>query len=114
MIRRPPRSTLFPYTTLFRSRTLYGKVSRYKLDDFLQLFDFPSPNISAEQRYATNVPLQRLFFMNSDFVQQQAELLAQRLEAEPTTEARIQKAYRLGIGRAATPEAIKLGLEYLR
>src|SRR3712207_8432841 len=23
MIRRPPRSTLFPYTTLFRSRTVY-------------------------------------------------------------------------------------------
>src|SRR2546429_4852819 len=23
MIRRPPRSTLFPYTTLFRSKTLY-------------------------------------------------------------------------------------------
>jgi len=23
MIRRPPRSTLFPYTTLFRSRYLY-------------------------------------------------------------------------------------------
>src|SRR3990172_5451897 len=23
MIRRPPRSTLFPYTTLFRSRNLY-------------------------------------------------------------------------------------------
>src|SRR5258708_11067904 len=25
MIRRPPRSTLFPYTTLFRSRTSFGK-----------------------------------------------------------------------------------------
>src|SRR5690554_6986204 len=25
MIRRPPRSTLFPYTTLFRSRHLVGK-----------------------------------------------------------------------------------------
>src|SRR2546426_7076993 len=24
MIRRPPRSTLFPYTTLFRSMRLYG------------------------------------------------------------------------------------------
>src|SRR3712207_330591 len=24
MIRRPPRSTLFPYTTLFRSYTLHG------------------------------------------------------------------------------------------
>src|SRR5436305_4564140 len=28
MIRRPPRSTLFPYTTLFRSHDLAG-VSRY-------------------------------------------------------------------------------------
>src|SRR2546429_4566499 len=27
MIRRPPRSTLFPYTTLFRSR--YGDSARY-------------------------------------------------------------------------------------
>src|SRR3712207_8849399 len=26
MIRRPPRSTLFPYTTLFRSEELGGKV----------------------------------------------------------------------------------------
>src|SRR2546430_5181853 len=25
MIRRPPRSTLFPYTTLFRSRRVMGK-----------------------------------------------------------------------------------------
>src|SRR5437016_6746303 len=24
MIRRPPRSTLFPYTTLFRSRVVFG------------------------------------------------------------------------------------------
>src|SRR2546430_5328346 len=31
MIRRPPRSTLFPYTTLFRSRILSGdeKVAKY-------------------------------------------------------------------------------------
>src|SRR5256885_5528943 len=26
MIRRPPRSTLFPYTTLFRSRSPYARV----------------------------------------------------------------------------------------
>src|SRR5438445_2908522 len=26
MIRRPPRSTLFPYTTLFRSADLHGRV----------------------------------------------------------------------------------------
>src|SRR2546425_4634280 len=27
MIRRPPRSTLFPYTTLFRSKQVIGKYS---------------------------------------------------------------------------------------
>src|SRR5438445_5039405 len=27
MLRRPPRSTLFPYTTLFRSRTSYDRLS---------------------------------------------------------------------------------------
>jgi hypothetical protein len=106
-----PSEALTPQST---RRTLYGKVSRYKLDDFLQLFDFPSPNISAERRYSTNVPLQRLFFMNSDFVQQQAELVASRVEAEPTSEGRIRKIYRIVFGRAATPEEVKLGLDYLR
>src|SRR3712207_9116995 len=31
MIRRPPRSTLFPYTTLFRSGTLHGLGSALRL-----------------------------------------------------------------------------------
>src|SRR5438477_1447507 len=30
MIRRPPRSTLFPYTTLFRSRELFQKMECWK------------------------------------------------------------------------------------
>src|SRR2546425_10751939 len=30
MIRRPPRSTLFPYTTLFRSRLLDPEAEQYK------------------------------------------------------------------------------------
>src|SRR3712207_7906639 len=34
MIRRPPRSTLFPYTTLFRSAVVYGAVALIvKMDD---------------------------------------------------------------------------------
>src|SRR3712207_7735240 len=31
MIRRPPRSTLFPYTTLFRSRRLDGHRRRHRV-----------------------------------------------------------------------------------
>src|SRR2546425_3010838 len=30
MIRRPPRSTLFPYTTLFRSRTFWARTCGVK------------------------------------------------------------------------------------
>src|SRR5258707_4482496 len=33
MIRRPPRSTLFPYTTLFRSITAPGPGTRYNAGD---------------------------------------------------------------------------------
>src|SRR5262249_30123898 len=65
-----------------KRRTVYGKVSRYKLDTYLQTFDFPSPNISAEKRFTTTVPLQRLFLMNSDFMQIEAEELAKRVSGE--------------------------------
>src|SRR2546426_9370335 len=33
MIRRPPRSTLFPYTTLFRSRLVLTRRSRFWMRD---------------------------------------------------------------------------------
>src|SRR5258707_8674819 len=32
MIRRPPRSTLFPYTTLFRSDLAQGRCARVRVD----------------------------------------------------------------------------------
>src|SRR2546430_10238147 len=35
MIRRPPRSTLFPYTTLFRSRIRFLGIFSTNLDDFV-------------------------------------------------------------------------------
>jgi hypothetical protein len=98
----------------YKRRTIYGKVSRYHLDDYLQLFDFPSPNISAEKRFSTNVPQQRLFFMNSDFAQQQGELLARRTAEEPDRSARIQKLYRILFGRAATDAEVAAGIEYVK
>ena len=95
-------------------RTVYGKVSRYKPDEYLMLWDFPSPLISAEKRFATTVPSQRLFLMNSDFMQLQAEELAKRVAAEANQRERIRKAYRLIYGRDATEPEIALGLDYLR
>src|SRR3712207_7946912 len=48
MIRRPPRSTLFPYTTLFRSRVLGGENIRLTEEQASQyLYE---ENISEHQR----------------------------------------------------------------
>ena len=55
-------------------RTVYGFVSRRKLDGTLALFDFPNPNVHQRARMDTNVPLQRLFFLNSDFMQRRIEV----------------------------------------
>ncbi len=96
-----------------KRRTVYGKVSRYKLDTYLQSFDFPSPNISAEKRFTTTVPLQRLFLMNSDFMQIEAEELAKRVANEPDNRARIRKVYQLAFAREPSEAEIKIGLDYL-
>src|SRR2546427_8373884 len=37
MIRRPPRSTLFPYTTLFRSVTVVDETGKYLTSDTIYL-----------------------------------------------------------------------------
>jgi hypothetical protein len=98
----------------YHRRTIYGKVSRYKLDSYLQLFDFPPPNISAEKRFTTTVPLQRLFLMNSDFMQIEAEDLYKRVAAEPDNRARIRKMYELVYGREPKESEIQLGLDFLK
>src|SRR2546430_6970154 len=48
MIRRPPRSTLFPYTTLFRSRKLPpdGEILRFRFRDL-----GPIPFAAAERQF---------------------------------------------------------------
>src|SRR3712207_7303801 len=43
MIRRPPRSTLFPYTTLFRSRSVPLPTSDFRLPTSEQWRKLPRP-----------------------------------------------------------------------
>lgn len=94
-------------------RTVYCKISRYRLDNYLQVFDYPNASFTAEQRFTTNVPLQRLYFMNSSFVYKQAQRFAKRVYDEADDSARIQKAYRILFGRAPTEGESKAGLDFL-
>ena len=78
----------------------------------LLLFDFPDPTVSGDQRSVTNVPLQGLFFLNSDLVWRQAELLVKRLGSEGDV-TKIHKAYRLLYGREATDDEVRRGPQFL-
>jgi hypothetical protein len=51
--------------------------------------------------------------MNSSFVQEQARALADLVAHEATPEARIRTLYRRVFSRDATPEEVKLGVQYL-
>jgi len=95
-------------------RTVYCKVSRFRLNNYLQVFDFPNPSFTAEQRFSTNVPVQRLYFMNNDFVYDQAGKLAERVFSKGSDEARIAEAYRLLYGRAPSKQEMEIGLQFLK
>jgi Protein of unknown function (DUF1553)/Protein of unknown function (DUF1549)/Planctomycete cytochrome C len=95
-------------------RTLYGAVSRHELNSLLRLFDFPDPNLTADERPVTTVPLQQLFVLNSEFMVQSAKALARRLgTAAPLNAARIQYAYVCLYGRPPSEHEMNLGLEFL-
>lgn len=94
-----------------RKRSVYGYISRRKLDGTLALFDFPNPNLTAEKRIVTATPLQQLYFLNGEFLAARAEALAKRLTG-PADE-RIRQAYRTVYGREATAAELQLGREFV-
>jgi len=94
-------------------RTVFCKVSRYRLNNYLMVFDFPNPSFTAEQRFNSNVPLQQLHFMNNPFVYRQAGLLAERVHSETSDEVRITKAYQLLFQRKPTPDESQLAMKFL-
>jgi Protein of unknown function (DUF1549)/Protein of unknown function (DUF1553)/Planctomycete cytochrome C len=95
-------------------RTVFCKVSRFRLNNYLLVFDFPNPSFTSEQRFSSNVPLQQLYFMNNTFVYQQSGVLAERVHTESTDEARIAKAYEYIFERKPTQQELDLGLKFLK
>jgi len=93
-----------------KRRTVYGFVSRRRLDPMLSLFDFPNPNQTSEQRVLTDVPLQRLFLLNSPIVLASCEDMAKRVEKDKDP---VTSAYRLLFSRMPTPQERKLADGFL-
>jgi hypothetical protein len=104
-----------------RRRTLYAKIDRADVDDVLRLFDFPDPSNHSPDRQPTTTSLQQLFVLNSPFMQQQAQSLADMLTKEANTvqegptaaDALVRRAYAQVFARAPSATEAELGRHYL-
>jgi hypothetical protein len=95
-------------------RGVYAKVSRMYPDDFQATFDVPAATISAERRYVTNVPQQRLFFLNNAVVHKHAEALAERVQFAGGPEAQVTKAFEIVYQRQPTPEELSAAVALVK
>ncbi len=96
-----------------KRRTTYGQVSREDLNTVLQLYDVPNAAQHIPARDLTTTPLQQLFVLNSSFVQEQAQTLAESVKGQADGAPRVRALYRKILRRDPDPEEIDLGLSYL-
>ena len=98
---------------LSRRRTIYSFIDRQNLPGMFRTFDYPNPDVSSAGRFATTVPQQALFMMNSPFVQEQARALAKRAERGTDADT-VRMIYRLAYQREPDAEEVQLALAFLR
>ncbi len=92
-------------------RSVYLRVKRSELIPLMTMFDAPEPTQSVGERISTTVPTQSLALMNSPFVRQQAEQLAQRIHPSPETPlaTSVDLAYRIAFARVPSePERTQM------
>lgn len=93
-----------------RCRTIYLPVLRDLQPEIYKIFDFPEPTQIKGQREVTTVPAQALFFLNSRFALETAQVGAQRLLDDAslrTDDARLARAYVTLLGREPAPDELK-------
>ena len=96
-----------PLDDKFPRRALYARVSRFLQEERLALFDFPAASVSVEKRAVTNVPPQKLFFLNSPFLLSRAEALGNRMR-----EMGIDAAYETLFARPPEAGERRLALDF--
>lgn len=85
-------------------RSVYIHAKRSIQLPLLSAFDAPQRDISCPTRFATTVPTQTLTMLNSEFINQRAEIFASKLEAQYPEQAdqQLSQGFALATGRTAT------------
>ena len=97
-------------------RMVYGTVVRQRPDGVFGSFDCPDGGQIAPKRSRSTTPLQAFNLLNSNFMLQQAEFFAARLEKEagPSVKAQVQRAFALAFQREPAREELEAGTQLIR
>ncbi len=103
----PHRQTYFyrqhePFSVFFPTnrRSVYIMQPRIQKHPYLDLFDGPDGNLPMSERKSTTTTLQALYLMNSDFMHEQAQTMAERWSRRADRpDAFVEKATRTVFGR---------------
>ncbi len=91
-------------------RSVYIHVKRSLLTPLLTAFDFPDPDLTCEERFATLQPGQALSMLNGDFIHEQSARLVASIGGSELDNAEIvQQTVAAVLQRTATEQEVKSG-----
>ncbi|MCH7226725.1 PSD1 and planctomycete cytochrome C domain-containing protein [Haloferula sp. A504] len=96
-------------------RSIFVKVKRSLMPSIFTDFDFNDVDNSCPVRFTTTVPTQALAMLHSDFTNDSARVLAERLRRECPGDSRAQvmRAFELLLSRPASPSEIERSLAFM-
>ena len=116
----PHRRTYFyrqhePFAEYFptNQRSVYIMQGRIQKNPYLDLFDGPDGNLPMSERKATTTTLQALYLMNSEFMHQQAQAMAERWSADlPARDEFLERATETIFARPPIPQDAEQAASY--
>ncbi len=94
-------------------RTIYLQIRRNFPNPMMAAFDTPIPFTTIGKRGVSNVPSQALILLNNPLVHQLARDWAKRVLADPDTDHRIDRMYRMAYARLPQPDESQLAREFI-
>jgi len=96
-------------------RSVYIHVKRSLLTPLLSVFDFPDPDLTCEERFATLQPGQALSLLNSEFIHKQSARLAKSVDAERISDDEVvRQTIAAVLSRVATDDEIDAGVKLIQ
>ena len=116
----PHRRTYFyrqhePFAEYFptNQRSVYIMQGRIQKNPYLDVFDGPDGNLPMSERKATTTTLQALYLMNSEFMHQQAQAMAERWSADlPVRDDFLERATETIFARPPSPQDAEQAASY--